>query len=294
MVKQDLVMQSQNKLKYIFVGNRKFVLEEMLMLNLDLQVLVVKNTHLEKDQILKKVNHKIIQSKDELIEYINNNEFDILLSNGCPFILPISKLKKRIYANIHPSHLPDLKGIDPCLGSILYSRDGGATCHIMDDTIDGGPIISRVKIPFSKDLDVSLMYQLSFLAEKKVFHESFKENFVAKINHEEGDWIYYSRKSNDKIINFNEDPEKIIQRIKTFSNKSQGCFFKYKNFEFKVYDAMFINNEFVNDYSKNFKDLEIIFNYEDSIIFKKNGRVIKFTKVLGPINELVKGSLINN
>ena len=82
MVKQDLVMQSQNKLKYIFVGNRKFVLEEMLMLNLDLQVLVVKNTHLEKDQILKKVNHKIIQSKDELIEYINNNEFDILLSNG--------------------------------------------------------------------------------------------------------------------------------------------------------------------------------------------------------------------
>lgn len=287
-------MQSQNKLKYIFVGNRKFVLEEMLMLNLDLQVLVVKNTHLEKDQILKKVNHKIIQSKDELIEYINNNEFDILLSNGCPFILPISKLKKRIYANIHPSHLPDLKGIDPCLGSILYSRDGGATCHIMDDTIDGGPIISRVKIPFSKDLDVSLMYQLSFLAEKKVFHESFKENFVAKINHEEGDWIYYSRKSNDKIINFNEDPEKIIQRIKTFSNKSQGCFFKYKNFEFKVYDAMFINNEFVNDYSKNFKDLEIIFNYEDSIIFKKNGRVIKFTKVLGPINELVKGSLINN
>ena len=32
---------------------------------------------------------------------------------------------------------------------------------------------------------------------------------------------------------------------------------------------MFINNEFVNDYSKNFKDLEIIFNYEDSIILKK-------------------------
>ena len=70
----------------------------------------------------------------------------------------------------------------------------------MDDTIDGGPIISRVKIPFSKDLDVSLMYQLSFLAEKKVFHESFKENFVAKINHEEGDWIYYSRNLTIKLL----------------------------------------------------------------------------------------------
>ena len=38
--------------KYLFIGNRKFVLEEMLKLKLDLQILVVKNTHLEKDKIL--------------------------------------------------------------------------------------------------------------------------------------------------------------------------------------------------------------------------------------------------
>ena len=286
-------MQSQNKLKYVFVGNRKFVLEEMIGLKLNLKTLVIKNTHLEKDNILKKIEHKIIQNKKELLDFINNNDFDVLVSNGCPYILPISKLKKKIYANIHPSYLPDLKGIDPCLGSILYSRDGGATCHIMDDTIDGGPIISRIKIPFTNDLDVSLMYQLSFLAEKKVFHDSFKKGFEAKIIPEKGDWIYYSRKPEDRIINFSENPEKIIQRIKTFSNKSQGSFFTYNNLEFKVYDAELITNEFVIDHSKKFENLDIIFNYEDSIIIKKDDKILKLTKVIGPINDLAKGTPIN-
>ena len=89
------VMQSQNKLKYVFVGNRKFVLEEMIGLNLNLKALVIQNTHLEKDNILKNIEHKIIQNKKELLDYVENNEFDVLVSNGCPYILPISKLKKK-------------------------------------------------------------------------------------------------------------------------------------------------------------------------------------------------------
>ena len=31
--------------KFLFVGNRKFVLEEMIKLNLDVDILVIKNTH---------------------------------------------------------------------------------------------------------------------------------------------------------------------------------------------------------------------------------------------------------
>ena len=208
------------------------------------------------------------------------------MSNGCPFILPISKLKKKIFSNIHPSHLPDLKGIDPCLGSILFSRDGGATCHIMDDTIDGGPIISRVRIPFSEDLDVSLMYQLSFIAEKKAFHEALKVNFNSQIEQEKGDWVYYSRKPEDKIINFNEEPKKIVQRVKTFNNKSQGCLFYSNELEFKVYEASIIQNQFVLEYAKNFNDLEVLFAYEDCVIFKRKNHVIKFLKVIGPLSNL--------
>ena len=81
--------------KYIFVGNRRFVLEEMLKLNLDADILVIKNTHLEKEKFLKDYKHSVISTKKELIDYIQNHEFDVLISNGCPFILPISKLKKK-------------------------------------------------------------------------------------------------------------------------------------------------------------------------------------------------------
>ena len=91
--------------------------------------------------------------------------------------MPINKIKKGRYTNIHPSYLPDLKGIDPVLGSIKFSRDGGATCHEINERIDDGPIISRIKIPFTKDLDVTVLYQLSFVAEKEVFNEAFKNNF---------------------------------------------------------------------------------------------------------------------
>jgi len=280
--------------KFIFVGNRKFVLEEMLKLNLDTDILVINNTHLEKDKIIKDFKHKIISTKEDLIDYINNNDFDVLISNGCPFILPIKNLKKKIYTNIHPSYLPDLKGIDPCLGSILFSRDGGATCHIMDDTIDGGPIISRIKIPFSKDLDVSLMYQLSFVAEKMAFHDAFKVNFKAQTNQEDGKWIYYSRKPEDKIINFQEDPEKIVQRIKTFNNKSQGCLFYSKGMEFKVYESSLISNKFVLNLSKGHEDLQVLFAYEDTVIFKRKDKVIKFMKVIGPISNLKKNDILSS
>lgn len=280
--------------KYIFVGNRKFVLEEMLKLKLDTDILVIKNTHLEKDNILKKYKHTLISKKEELIDYIEKNEFDILISNGCPFILPISKLKKKIYVNIHPSHLPDLKGIDPCLGSILFSRDGGATCHLMDNTIDGGPIISRIKIPFSSDLDVSLMYQLSFIAEKRAFNQAFKNKFREKIKHENGNWIYYSRKPEDKLIKFDEEAEKIIQRIKTFNNKSQGCTFLFKGKQFKVYEAKLIYNEFLKDFAKRFDHMQVLFSYEDCIIFKYDNHIIKFFKIEGPISIIRQYDKLSN
>ena len=280
--------------KFLFVGNRKFVLEEMIKLNLDVDILVIKNTHLEKDELLKNYKHTIISSKEELLDYINKKDFDIFLSNGCPFILPIKHLKKKTYVNIHPSFLPDLKGIDPCLGSILFSRDCGATCHHINEVIDGGDIISRVKIPFSKDLDVSLMYQLSFIAEKEVFHEAFKANFLIRNKQEVGDWIYYSRKENDKKINFNENPNQLIQRIKTFNNKSQGCTFINNNNTFKVYEASQINNLYVVNYSKNFKNLEIMFVYEDCVVFKKDDVVIKLSKVSGPLNTLKVKNKINS
>lgn len=266
----------------------------MLKLGLNLDIIVIKDTHLQNESLLNNLDFSIVSSKIELLRKLESINFDVLISNGCPFILPVSRMRKRRYVNIHPSFLPDLRGIDPVLGSILFKRDAGATCHIMSDKIDAGNIISQLKIPYSNDLDASLLYQLSFIAEKKVFHMAIKKNFNASQKQEyRKDLIYYSRKGKDKIITFEEPNEKIISKIKAFNNKAQGCIFFYKGFDFKVYDVDKVYNQFLIDHSNNYSDLSIILSYEDCIIFKKDSELLKFKKVIGPLEKINTNSYIN-
>ena len=266
----------------------------MIKKNLDVDILVVKGTHLEREDFLNNYPHKIIASKEELLNHIEITDFDVLVSNGCPYIIPISKMKSGKYINIHPSYLPDLKGIDPAHGSILFKRDGGAACHVMTDEIDDGDIISRIKIPYSNDLDVSLLYQLGFIAEKEVFHEAFKKGFNSYLKQEKhDDLIYYSRRPEDKIITFNESNQEIESKIKAFNNYSQGCSFSYHGEVFKVYDLDFVSNSFLKKHALNFQNLKIILVYEDCIILKKDDELIKLGKVKGPLGIIKINSLIN-
>ena len=118
--------------RFVFVGNRRFVLERMLQDNLDLRaVFVVRGTHLQRDLeggvLGDIVNAVVIEGKADLLARIRATEFDVLVSNGCPYILPIAELPKARYVNIHPSYLPDLRGADPAIGAVLLGRDAGGT-----------------------------------------------------------------------------------------------------------------------------------------------------------------------
>ena len=268
-------------MKYVFVGNRKYVLEEMIKNELNIEkIFVIKDSHLERDIQQMNFDYLLVNSKSELISLLEKTNFDILISNGCPYILPISKLKKSKYVNIHPSFLPDLKGVDPVIGSILFERDSGATCHYMNDEIDSGDNISRVKIDFSNDLDAGLLYHLSFLAEKQCFNEALRRNFeTIKKQEENKDNIYYSRKESDKHITFNESNKKIISKVKAFNNKSQGAYFLLNDLKIKVFNAEILVNNFIYKNTENIVDMDIIFSYENTIIFKKDNEIMKFSQI---------------
>jgi methionyl-tRNA formyltransferase len=282
-------------MKYIFIGNRKFVLEEMINQELNIvDIIVVANSHLEYDIKYMDCKYTLINTKKELLKYIDELNYDVLVSNGCPYILPISKMGKKLFINIHPSFLPDLKGADPVIGSVLFRRDGGVTCHIMDETIDGGDIIAQVKIPFSLDLNATLLYQLSFIAEKEVFTKALYEQFRSiESQKKDNSTIYYTRIPEDKCINFGDSVDTIINKIKAFNNKSQGAIFKYKNVIFKVFDIKILTNQYLNRYALDFEDLIILFCYEDSIIFKKDDNIIQFNQVIGDLSIIDINSYIN-
>ena len=278
--------------EFVFVGNRRFVLEEMHKLEVNIvKAIIVKNSHLEVDLLAgnlpKNINYVVINNKSELIKCLKATNYTTLIANGCPFILPLESLKKAKYINIHPSYLPDLRGVDPVIGSILLKRDAGATCHVMDCKIDTGDIISQVCIPFTDDLDVVTLYQLSFFAERQVFNSSLNVNFqpaCAQINTKE--LVEYKRNESDWTINFKESNEKIIQMIKAFNNASQGCRFFIKNQEFKVFLVQKMENPYLKEIVFNFEEGEVALSYEASVIFHKDGEVLRFSNILSQKTEL--------
>lgn len=257
-------------MKFIFVGNRRFVLEEMISLGLHIELaFVMKNTHLEGDIIEMGIPYVIIDSKRKLLEQINQCDFDVLISNGCHYILPLKQLKAAQYINIHPSYLPDLKGIDPVIGAILNKRAGGATCHIMSDEIDAGDIVDQVIVPYSEDLDVGLMYQLAFIAEKQVFRNAYGKKFKPMRSQVlTGNELYYSRKPSDRKINFSEKYELIKSRINAFSNRSQGCICNIDEQIYHFHQVERLYNEFLVNLSKKYDPMQVLLNYENSIVYK--------------------------
>jgi len=272
--------------RFIFVGNRRFVLERMVASGVNLSsIYVVAGTHLERDLRREGVpgvtDYVLVHNKSELIHLLCQARFDVLISNGCPYILPVADLPHAKYVNIHPSYLPDLRGVDPVIGAILFRRDSGATCHVMDSGVDTGPIISRIRIPFKDDLDVTTLYQLSFVAEQQVFSKALALGFEPQYEQlNDPRAIYYCRKPADQVISFREDNDFILQKIKAFNNHSQGCSFSIGGVSYRVFSAQRMCNPFILKLLEGFPECEVGMSYENGIVFRKDGEVLRFLEIL--------------
>ena len=262
--------------KYFFIGARYYVAKQMLDMGLDIVCFAVpEHSYIIKELERNGISYSVFNNKKELLEIIKNTDFDVLVSNGCPYILPVSELKKenQTFINIHPSLLPDLKGYSPVNGAILFDRPQGATCHIMDDGVDTGPVIARVKVCDEPDMPLDLLYELTFMAEAKAFEEAFKRDFIPEGNIENGnDYIYYSRKEEDQIIRIEDVLADMIKKVKAFQVDSQLARVIRNGHVYKVYDlipfdtALFDKNEL--------KENHIIAIYKNNIITKKDDQLL--------------------
>jgi methionyl-tRNA formyltransferase len=270
--------------RFAFVGNRRFVLQQMLKDGVNpIEVFAIAGSHLHRELERGEVRiaYSTTTSKAELIESLVAGMFDTVVSNGCPYILPISKLPRAGYVNIHPSCLPDLKGVDPVIGSVLHARDSGATCHVMDDGVDTGPIISQLRIPYSPELDVTTLYQLSFIAEQRVFSEALARDFVPQSPQiPRTDDVYYTRTASDQCISFQESNDVLLRKIKAFNNRSIGCRLTAGGRSFRVYAACRMENRFLLDYSQSFDEGVVVLSYEGCIVFRRGGEVLRFMDIV--------------
>ncbi|WP_233925555.1 formyltransferase family protein [Polynucleobacter sp. IMCC 29146] len=269
-------------------------MEELLKKTKNVQIVCIDGTHLQKDSILDSYDYDLVKNSEEVHDLINKSNFDILISNGLPFKLRLNDLPDKKYINIHPSYLPDLRGVDPVLGAILYERDCGATCHVMNDKFDCGEIISQVKIPFSQDLTASLLYQLSFIAEKKSFIEAWNLRFEPQrpqVN--SNDLIYFTRSIDSRYIKFAQDNNSILRTIKAFDNHNQGARFIIDNNEYKCHSGWISKNLFLTEIFSKFPINTIVMVYEDTIVIKRNTSFL-FLSEVSPINNNLVGKRISN
>lgn len=286
----------KDKRKYIFCGNRPQVLNAMLDLGLDIvDVLVVQNSYLLDFCNLRDVRFTLVESKKEVVERLKKGDYDIFVSNGCPYILPISNLSfvtSAKYVNVHPSLLPDLRGCDPVPGAILFGHKSGVTCHIMNDKLDAGDIISRIEIGETQAIDVTLLYQLSFRAEYDVFCEAWKNEFrpIYKQSLQEN-CIYYTFKPSDLEINWSCSFNKIVQQIKAFNNRSKGCFFVHNKINFKVYDAEWVSGSYISKIIDEKTENEVVFVYEKNIAVAKDQGLLLLKQVEGDLKLIRSGDV---
>lgn len=286
-------------LRYVFAGNRVFVLEKMLKLGLSLVgIYAVRDSYLARELTRRRVAFQILPSKQDFVQALMSLDFDIFVCNGCPIILPISRLTvgtEKRFINVHPSLLPDLRGSDPVPGAVLYGRKSGATCQVMNDQIDAGDIIAKVEIGETEGLDVALLYQLSFIAEGDVFMEAWQKGFAPSEQQKLGPGdIYYTVKTSDQDIRWDEDAKAIVRRVMAFSNRSKGARFTHRGNAFKTFDADWHQHPYLTRLVTARRENEICFVYERRIAIAKHGGLLVLKDVEGDLSRVESGAILEN
>lgn len=89
----------------------------------------------------------------ELLDELKSFKTKFLISVNYRFIIPGELINQAQYPlNIHGSLLPKYRGRSPHIWAIINGENfTGVTCHIMELTVDTGPIYSQIKIPILSD-----------------------------------------------------------------------------------------------------------------------------------------------
>jgi len=268
------------------VGNRISAIETLYNAGYSVQVFAQRGSILEKFCAENTIQYRLMPSKSsQFISVLTELEFDVLISAGCPFIIPVSQMSgKALFTNLHPTLLPDLQGKTPLNGVFMLNRKYiGATFHYMNDQIDAGNIIYQTKTELSDDMDLGLVYYVSFELEKIAFRRGWKllqeSEFTYCGKPQQGPSTYFNRtaemmEADITSITVNE----LLLKVKAFGIRSQGVkLFRRGSFTgIVVFSASQIINSFLQD---NFSDSNpgtVLLEYDRKLLVKVRDGLVRF------------------
>ncbi|MBU1378798.1 MAG: hypothetical protein KKE02_20850 [Alphaproteobacteria bacterium] len=243
------------KKKIVFIGNRALVLDVCLQ-DPDWDVGAIfahRDSFLETELAARPLAHTAFTFADReaVLQRLEAMDFDILVSNGCPFILPIARLSRpnRLFINTHPSLLPDLKGPHPINALFLQGHhEFGATTHEMVEEVDAGEILAQVRVPLTPDLDAGLVYRLSFQLEAEAFRQA-----VAALKAADYRWTgrpqtaatsFYKRTVADQTADAGrESALEIETKIRAFGIRSLGTTLTTLDGAYRVFEGCAVTHQ---------------------------------------------------
>ena len=189
-----------------------------------------------------------INSEDFKREFLKLNA-DILLiaSWGEKLKKEIIMLPKIACINTHPSLLPKYRGPNPYMQVILHNeRETGVTFHLVDESYDSGEILAQAKVPILQTDTGKVLKARCCIAARKLLSElliEMQNQIISTTKQNEEDATYFPQiTAKDILINFSDTSQNIDARIRAISDW-QPCYFKHKNFFFKIKKHSLITGE---------------------------------------------------
>lgn len=264
----------------IIRGNPKYEVIKILTFPNCALLRLLEGEELEKCEIVTE------SDKDYVVQLLVDLQYDILIVNGCPFILPASILSGlgKILLNTHPTYLPFLRGKTPINGCLLYNYAPGATTYFMSDKIDAGDIIYQEKVEMTPDLDLGLCYYISFSLEERVFRRALEilEEFDYQYKGTEIDISKHPLFINEnglRELDFRTmSAEDCARKIRAYGIEGEGCFADIEGIRYIIYDAEQIVNEYILEQMRRFAEGEVVLRYDSKLLVKCRDGILKIKK----------------
>jgi methionyl-tRNA formyltransferase len=275
--------------RVLFIGNRAGVYRALQQIpQLDVvKVLVLRDSPLAGAADLADARVSVFggDERERVLREVRATDFDILVSNGCPFILPVSALRRstQLFLNVHPACLPEGRGRHPINGAVLFKTGCiGATLHYMDDGVDTGPIIHQERLDITDDLDLELLYHLAFELEARVFVSGMQRLLAASFeltgSPQAGPGSCYSRKPADQRVDLAQSSNAdVLRRIRAFGIRSQGVWCVTSTGCLRVFAAEDVVNPTLNNAYASRSTGEILLEYGDKLLVKTRDGILKIT-----------------
>jgi len=186
----------------------------------------------------------------DIIKEIKNLRPDFIIVVAYGIILPktVLDIPNFFCLNGHASDLPRWRGAAPIQRAIEAGDKTTAACAmIMEETLDTGPVITKKKINIlNKDTASSLHDKLSKLTANVLIESMDKiiQNKYKPIK-QKITGITYANKitSNDTLINWSQNNEEILRKLRSLSNWPGGWTYHNQN-RIRIHEAKKIEFSF--------------------------------------------------